>query len=378
MLSGAMSARIPLLALVSLASLAACQTGSGGSAKPRRDGTPLPVLAQRDELIQPGEKHFAHLWQLTRRGNNAEGYWSFDGNKLVLQREVDGTCDRIFVMGLDAQDSNELGLVQISSGVGVTTCSYFMPGDREVIYASTQSGQDSCPARPDMSDGYVWSLHPEYEIYVQDLATRAERRITDSPGYDAEATVSPAGDRIVFTSTRSGDLELWTAALDGSDLRQVTNELGYDGGAFFSHDGKRLVFRATHFDEDGIGSRERYRDLLLKNKIRPHKLDIYTCDVDGSNRRQVTDLGGANWAPFFFPGDRRIIFSTNHHDPRPQQVEFDLFAIDDDGQNLEQITTYQGFDSFAMFSPDGEWLVFASNRGGTEAGETNLFLAKWQ
>jgi TolB protein len=357
-----------LLALSTAAALlASCAT------TPPALPTPLPTLAQRDELIQPGETHFAHLWQLTRRGNNAEGYWSFDGSKLVLQREVDGQCDRIFVLGENGPE-----LRQISSGKGVTTCSYFMPGNREVIYASTQSGQSSCPGRPDMSEGYVWAIHPEYELYVQDLATGAERQLTNVPGYDAEATVSPMGDRIVFTSTRSGDLELWTCALDGSDAKQVTNELGYDGGAFFSHDGKRLVFRATKFTEDGMGTRERYKDLLSKNKIRPQLLDLYTCDVDGSNRRKVTDLGGASWAPYFFPGDQRIIFSTNHHDKREKQVEFDLFAIDDDGSDLEQITTYVGFDSFAMFSPCGRWLVFASNRGGTEAGETNLFLAQWR
>lgn len=336
---------------------------------------PLRGLTQVDALIQPGEKHFARLWQITRKGENAEGYWSFAGDRLTLQRRAgDIACDRIFAT---APAGGEL--VPVSNGRGVTTCSYFLPGDREIVFASTQGQHTDCPPPPDRSDGYVWALHPEFELYVHDLASGEERQLTNIYGYDAEATVSPRGDRMVFTSDRSGDLELWTCKLDGSDLLKVTDRLGYDGGAFFSHDGTKLVFRSTHFvDEGPVGTREQYVELLKKHKIRPHRLDLFMCDVDGSNRRQLTDLGGASWAPYMFVGDQRVIFSTNHHDPREQQFEFDLFAIDVDGQNLEQITTYVGFDSFPMFSSDGRWLVFGSNRGGTEPGETNLFLAEWK
>ena len=347
---------------------ASCQSLSSSEA-PRLAGAE-PV----DHLIQPGETHFAHLWQLTHGGNNAEGYWSFAEDRLCLQHEGgDIACDRIYVTAPDAPR-----LIQVSNGLGKTTCSYFMPGDKEVIFASTQSHHAACPPPIDKSDGYVWAIHPEFDLYVVDLETGAERRITDQWGYDAEATISPLGDSMVFTSTRSGDIELWTSNLDGSNPRQVTHELGYDGGAFFSHDGRKLVFRATRFTDDGPGTREKYVELLKKDKIRPHMLDIYTCNVDGSERKRVTDLGGASWAPYFFPGDQRIIFSTNHHDPRPQKFEFDLFAIGADGRDLEQITTYVGFDSFPMFTRDGKWLVFASNRGGQEAGETNLFLARWK
>jgi TolB protein len=360
--------------------LAGCATS-----KVERSAPPLAVLGRADHLIQPDEKHFARLWQITKGGENAEGYWSFAGDRLTLQRRFgDAKCDRIFVTETAGTAPSEHGAIaQISSGKGVCTCSYFMPGDREVIYASTQAFHVECPPPVDRSDGYVWPIHPEYDIYVHDLATGAERRFTDSWGYDAEATVSPKGDLVVFTSERSGDLELWTAKIDGSDPRQVTDNLGYDGGAFFSHDGKQLVFRATRFVEPGpdgdlMGTREQYVDLLKKHKIRPHLLDLFVCDVDGSNRKQVTDLQGASWAPYFFPGDRRIIFASNHHDPKTPKVEFDLFAIDVDGSRLEQITTYAGFDSFPMFSSDGKWFVFASNRGGTEAGETNLFLAEWR
>lgn len=354
--------------------LTACANTSSSS-----DWSPIRGLQRCDELIQPGEAHFAHLWRVTTGGNNAEGYWSFAGDRLTMQRTApEWKCDRICVT-----DGATGKLVQISNGKGKTTCSYFMPGDKEVLFASTQAFQDECPPPVDRSDGYVWALHPEFDVWVHDLATGHERRITDAWGYDAEATVSPRGDAMVFTSERSGDLELWTAKLDGTGLKQITHELGYDGGAFFSHDGKRLVFRATRFVEPGadgnlVGTREQYVELLKKHKIRPHLLDIYVCDADGSNRHQVTNLGGASWAPYFFPDDHRIIFSSNHHDTNTPKVEFDLFAIDADGSHLEQITTYKGFDAFAMFSPNGRYVAFASNRGGTEQGETNLYVAEWK
>lgn len=348
------------------------------SSTPTKLTPPLPGLVNVDELIQPGEEHFAHLWRIASGGENAEAYWSFAGDRLVLQRKQgDAKCDRIFVT------DGAGGVRQVSNGKGTTTCSYFLPGDERVIFASTQAHHTDCPPPPDRADGYVWALYPEFDLWIHDLKSGAETRITDAWGYDAEATLSPDGQRIVFTSDRTGDLELFTCALDGSDVRQVTNELGYDGGAFFSHSGKQLVFRSTSFVEPGadgnmIGTREQYVELLRKHKIRPHKLDIYTCDVDGSNRRRVTELDGASWAPYFFPGDKRIIFCTNHHDTRTPKVEFDLFAIDADGRNLERITKYAGFDSFPMFSRDGRWLVFASNRGGSEPGETNLYLAQWR
>ena len=334
---------------------------------------PLPGVVPADELIQPGELRFRRLWRLTRGGENAEGYWSFAGDRLVLQRRnrdegVD--CDRIYVTGAD-------GLEQVSSGRGTTTCGYFLPGDREVVFASTQEHAEACPPPLDYSQGYVWKVHPEHDLWVHDLESGAERRLTTEWGYDAEATVSPLGDRIVFTSTRSGDLEIWTMDLDGSNPVQVTDEPGYDGGAFFSHDGQRLVFRTTGFTP-GAERQElaTYRELLADWKVRPHSMDIMLVDADGANRRRLTDLGGASFAPYFYPDDRRVIFSSNWRDAKGR--DFDLWAVGVDGERLERITTYEGFDSFPMFSPDGRWLVFASNRGGLVAGETNLYLAEWR
>jgi len=336
--------------------------------------SPIPGAGNADDLIEPGEVHFKHLWQVTEGGENAEAYWSFDGNRLVLQRrnEDEGVnWDRIYVM------DQAFNLEQVSPGKGVTTCSYFLPGDRRVVFASTHGYMEEGPPPVDHSEGYVWALYPEYDVWVRDLDADSLPPIASGWGYDAEATVSPVGDRIVFTSTRSGDLELWTCDLDGASLFQVTDELGYDGGAFFSHDGEQLVFRTTAFTPGQEAEEVRqYQELLGQWRIRPHSMEIMLIDVDGTNRRQLTHLGGANFAPFFHPDDSRVVFSTNHHESGGRN--FDLYSISVDTEDLERITTYSGFDSFPMFSPDGRYLAFASNRGGTKQGETNVFIAEWQ
>jgi len=244
---------------------------------------------------------------------------------------------------------------------------------------------EACPPPPDRSRGYVWPIHPEFDVVVAELATGRTRPLVSGPGYDAEATISPRGDTMVFTSTRSGDLELWVATLEGERPVQVTDRLGYDGGAFFSHDGSRLVFRSTEFPsgEAGEAARERYRELLRDGLVAPTAMEIWTVSTDGSGLERVTRLGGANWAPSFFPDDRRIVFSSNHHDDRRPALDFELWAVDLDGSNLERITFFdegpgRQFDAFPLFSPDGRWLAFSSNRGAEEPGETNVFVAQWQ
>ncbi len=361
-----------------LAPLAAFLASACASSAPPE--CPIEGARLVDELIDEGETHFAHLWQVTTRGENAEAYWSFAGDRLVLQRrfpEGGIECDRIFV-------TDGVELEQVSPGAGVTTCSYFLPGDRAVLFASTHAQHETCPPPPDHSQGYVWALHPEYDVYRYDLESGQLSPLVTGAGYDAEATVSPRGDRIVFTSTRSGDIELWTCALDGSDLRQVTDAPGYDGGAFFNHAGTELVFRSTAFtpgeEEQELAD---YRRLLDMWKVRPSRMEIYVCGVDGSNLRQVTALGKANFAPYFHPSDERILFSSNHHDSGRPALNFDIFAVDRDGGNLERITFYDEgrgkcFDSFPMFSPDGRYLAFSSNRGESPPGETNVFIAEWR
>jgi TolB protein len=319
----------------------------------------------------PGERHLANLRQLTFGGENAEAYFSPDGERLIFQSTRDGRrCDQQYVMNVDGS-----GLRRVSTGTGKTTCGYFLEGGRRIFFASTHAVDTACPPRPDPSRGYVWGLDP-FDIYTADADGANLRRLTDFGSYTAEGTLSPDGRTIVFTSLKDGDLDIYTMSVDGSKLRRLTTAPGYDGGPFFSPDGSLIVYRAYHpTDSAELAA---YRDLLDRRMIRPNRMEIWVMNADGSNQRQVTNLGGANFAPFFTPDGRRIVFSSNHRNPRgPQAQNFDLFLVGLDGTGLEPVTTAAEFDGFPMFSPDGRQLVFASNRLARTRGETNLFLADW-
>jgi Tol biopolymer transport system component len=328
----------------------------------------LLVLGNSEDLAREGESHLKNVRQLTDGGENAEAYFSFGEDRLIFQSTRSPyACDQIFTMKLDGT-----GLKRVSTGVGRTTCGYFLPG-RRILYASTHLAGEACPPRPTFEHGYVWPVYKSYDLFVADSDGGNLERLTETPGYDAEATVSPDGSRIVFTSVRDGDLELYTMKTDGSELRRLTSEKGYDGGAFFSADGTKIVYRAHHPKE--AVTLEKYERLLEQGLIEPSVLEIFVMDADGSNKRQVTDNGAANFCPFFHPDGERIIFSSNMDDPKGRN--FDLYMIGTDGTGLERVTTDPSFDGFPMFSQDGRKLVFASNRNARERGETNIFIADW-
>ena len=334
-------------------------------------------VAPENVLQYPEEKHLKHVKQLTFGGDNAEAYFSFDNKMITFQAHNEkwgSACDQIYLGDLSAGPMHDAPLL-LSTGAGRTTCSYFMPGNKSVIYASTHLDQKQCPpVPPKRTDGrYVWAIYPSYDIFTADLKGTILKQLTNTPGYDAEATVSPKGDKIVFTSMRSGDLELYTMNLDGSDVRQVTRELGYDGGAFFSPDGSKLVFRASRpKTEEEI---KVYKDLLAEGLVMPTRMELYTCNVDGSDLKQITSLGNANWAPFFTPSGKKIIFASNYKSARG--LPFNLYLINTDGTGLEQVTYDSMFDAFPMFSFDGRKLIFSSNRNNNGTHDTNLFIADW-
>ena len=337
----------------------------------------IPVEYSGDRLAYEGEKHFKNIRQITFGGDNAEAYFSFDGLKLVFQAKNplwNVHCDQIYITQTNQSWQDSIPDL-VSTGMGRTTCSYFMPGDSTIIYASTHEGDEDCPPEPPRGAKYVWPIYEDFEIYTADLNGNIIKKMTNRVGYDAEATVSPKGDKIVFTSTRSGDLELYTMNIDGSDIHQVTDELGYDGGAFFSPDGSKLVFRSSRPKTDE--EIREYKDLLSQGLVQPTNMELYVCNVDGSNLRKITDLGRANWAPFFHPSGHKIIFCSNHHSKKGGRPKFNLFMINLDGTGLEQITFDDVFDSFPMFSPDGTQLVFSSNRNNGGTRETNLFISDW-
>jgi Tol biopolymer transport system component len=332
--------------------------------------TPSLLLSQSpQQLALPSEKHLSNIRQLTFGGENAEAYFSADGKQLIFQSTRDGRgCDQIYSMNVDGSN-----VKMLSNGEGRTTCSYFYPNGKRILYSSTHLGDKQCPPKPDASKGYVWAVYPTYDIFTANPDGSNAKQLTNTPGYDAETTITLDGKKLVFTSIRGGDLDIYTMDADGKNVRQLTNELGYDGGPFWSYDGKQIVYRAHHPQTEK--DKADYLELLKQNLIRPNALEIWVMNADGSNKRQVTNNGKANFGPYFFPDGKRIIFASNMDDPGKRN--FDLYKINVDGSGLERITFNDTFDGFPMFSPDGKKLVFASNRNAKVQGETNVFIADW-
>jgi hypothetical protein len=351
-------------------------------AKPVTTAPKPPAEAPKD-LAVPGEVHLKNVRQLTFGGDNAEAYWAFGGDRLIMQtNHAPYKCDQIEELPVNGGPTK-----LVSTGKGRTTCSYFMPGDQEILFASTHEASPECPTPPDMSKGYFWGLF-EYDIYKANADGSNLRKLTGEKGYDAEATVCGKDGSIIFTSTRNGDLDLYRMDADGKNVVQLTNLPGYDGGAFYSADCSKIVWRASRPEGAEL---EEYKKLLAQNLVKPTKMDLWIANADGTEARQLTYLPGASFAPFFFPDGKRVMFASNYLAPRGP--EFDLFAIDIDGSHLERITFAGGFDGFPMFSPDGKTIAFSSNRrdvittdkgdvyrvGGAPAGphDTNVFLADW-
>jgi hypothetical protein len=369
-----------LLSLFSLLGLlGACGSDPPAPKSPTPPAVPLVRIPQVAE-----EKHLADVKQITLAGENAEAYWAWGGRELVLQsRTGDNECDRIYRMPLGSVFGVPAGsretippLLPVSNGKGATTCSYFMPGDQKVIYASTHLGGDACPPKPDHSQGYVWALYDSYDIFKADIDGKNPVQLTSTKGYDAEATVCGKDGSIVFTSLRDGDIELYRMDADGKNVKRLTNTPGYDGGAFFNADCSKIVWRASR-PKPGK-ELEDFKGLLAQNPplVRPSKLELYVANADGSEAQQLTYLDAATFAPFWHPSQNRILFASNYGDPKHR--EFDIWAINVDGTGLERITYAAGFDGFPMFSPDGKQLAFSSNRA-TAPGkhDTNVFIAKW-
>jgi dipeptidyl aminopeptidase/acylaminoacyl peptidase len=326
--------------------------------------------------------------QLTFGGQNAEAYFSADDRWLIFQHAGEAVpCDQEYVVPVDPTKAyaispenphEAIGLAPqarlVSTGTGRTTCGYIFPSGDKLLFSSTHGTSAECPPKADYSQGYVWAVYPSYKIYTTKLDGSQLKILTDAPGYNAEATITRDGKKIVFTSTRDGDLDIYSMNADGSGVRRLTSELGYDGGAFWSADGKKIVYRAYHpKTPEEIAD---YKALLARNLIRPANFELWVMDADGSHKRQITHNGAANFAPFWHPDGKRIVFASNLADPQNPR-NFDLYLINQDGTGLERITFDPDFDAFPMFTSDGKKLVWSSNRNGKEPHETNVFIADW-
>ncbi|MBC7828660.1 MAG: PD40 domain-containing protein [Chitinophagaceae bacterium] len=336
-------------------------------------------LTTPDTIHYPAEKHFNNMQQLSFGGDNAEAYFSFDGQWLVFQKTnpAEGIpCDQIYIGKLPTKEGEKFIPKLVSTGKGRTTCGAFMRDGKHVIYASTHLGSDQCPPVPDRKkygNRYIWPLYPSFDIFVADLNGKIVKQLTSSTGYDAEATISPDGQKMIYTSTKEGDIDLYMMDLKSGAEKRITNTLGYDGGAWFSPDGKKLIWRASRPLTDS--AIKEYKELLAENLVAPTKMEIWISDADGSNARQISNFGQANWAPAYMPDSKRIIFASNHEYKRG--FPFNLYLMNEQGKILEKISRDNGFDAFPMFSQDGKKIVFCSNRNNGGTRDTNIFIADW-
>ena len=337
------------------------------------------VSVAQDTLHYPDEKNFSNIMQLTFGGDNAEAYWSYDGKSIVFQRtaiKAGIPCDQIFVGKLPSKANEKFEYKMVSTGKGRTTCAFFTKDNKNIIYASTHLGSDSCPPVPDRAkfgNRYIWPIYESFDIFVADLDGKIKKRLTSTPGYDAEATLSPDGNKMIFTSMRDGDLDLYVMDLKSGNVKWITSDLGYDGGAWFSRDGKKIVWRASRPKTEA--EIKEYKDLLQQSVVAPTRMEVFVANVDGSDAKQITQLGQANWAPNFMP-DGKIIFCSNHEYPRG--FPFNMYTMNADGTNIQKVSRDKGFDAFPMFSPDGKKVIFSSNRSNGGTRDTNIFVADWK
>ncbi len=332
-----------------------------------------------DSVLFAGEKHFKNIQQLTFGGDNAEAYWSFDGKSIIFQRtnpKEGVNCDQIFIGKVPAHPGEKFSYKLVSTGKGRTTCAYFLPDGKHILYASTYKGADTCPPVPDRAkygNKYIWPLYNSYDIFKADLNGKIVKQLTTAKGYDAEGTLSPDGRKMIYCSNKEGDLDLYIMDLASGKEKKITNTLGYDGGAWFSPDGKKIVWRASRpSTEEEV---KEYKELLAAGFVAPTNMEVWVSDSDGKNAKQITHLKQANWAPNFTPDSRHIIFCSNHEYKRG--FPFNMYLIDLNGNGLEKISRDKGFDAFPMFSPDGRKIIFSSNRNNGGTRDTNLFLADW-
>jgi Tol biopolymer transport system component len=328
----------------------------------------LSGAAVAQDVAAEEGKALANIRQVTQLFKRAgEGYFSPDGTQIVYQAYPIGyPFYQIYTQPLDKFEPT-----RISPGRGRTTCAYFSPDAKTILFASAHS--DPQPevtektARDEAAKGgrprYQWDFDPNMEIYTVGADGLGMKRLTDSPGYDAEGSYSHDGKHIVFTSTRDGDPDIYVMNADGSGVRQITNVDGYDGGPFFSPDDKWIIYRTDRKAKD--------------------MLQVHVIAVNGENDTPLTDnTNQVNWCPYFHPNGKTIIWASADYSRGPMGANFDLWAMDiawkeglPQPGTPRRITFHAKADVLPVFSPDGKKLMWSSSR--TEDGSTQLFIADW-
>lgn len=356
-----------------------CNQGKQESKEEKKQEEKQSVIAATDSIHFEGEKHFANVRQLTFGGDNAEAYFSYDGKYLVYQKsnKAEGIeCDQIWMGKIPTEPGEEFKPKLVSTGTGRTTCAFFYPDGQHIVYGSTHLAAKECPPVPDRSkygNKYIWPIYASFDIFKADTSGKIVKQLTKTADYDAEATISPKGDLMVFTSMRDGDLDLYTMDLEGNNVKRITSALGYDGGAWFSPDGTKIIWRASR--PTAAADVKEYKELLAQNLVAPTNMEVWIANIDGSDAHQVTNLAQANWAPNFTPDGNHFIFCSNHEYKRG--FPFNMYLANADGSNIQKISRDKGFDAFPMFSPDGKKFVFSSNRNNGGTRDTNIFIADW-
>ena len=341
----------PCLGLLGAALLAACA-----------DDPPPPVIAPPPiaEIVRADEGHLTEVRQLTFGGENGASRWAWASDQVAFQARVnDRACARVSRVTLTDPPG------RFPLGEGETPS--FLPGDRDVVYASAPS----CSKHRGRGEGIV--LEPGLDVFRAKADGSAPTRLTATPGYDGEPSVCGKSGAIVFTSMREGDLDLYRMDADEGHVERLTATTGYDGGAVFDADCTHIAWQAWHPKGSAVDD---YKKQLAENLIRPTTLELWIANADGTDARQVTYLDARSSAPSWYPAQARLLFASTFGGESARDV--DLWAIDLDGTNLERVSTAPGPDSSPAFSPDGKSIAFTSERA-TQLGltDTNVFVARW-